>query len=209
MHLNLGSSGAGVTKRKCLDFMTKGHMKLQDQLCQYRNPLRFRSETSVRWTCPRTTPSLRGQTFCFHSDEKSLWHWWYTIPGHCIIHALQGWSLGLQNKKGMLERIKVITACKLQEWRVLGAACLHIISGSRQEPLKFIKSKRKSFSPRFLSFHLKRRPLACNQISSGFFGLLIFAFRLLASINLHRPETSVALSVFLSYMQGTPINFLM
>lgn len=71
---------------------------------------------------------------------------------------------------------------------VLGAVFLHIISGYRQELLKFIKSKRKSFSPRFLSFHLKRRPLACNQISSGFLGLLIFAFRLLASINLHRPE---------------------
>lgn len=37
------------------------------------------------------------------------------IPDHCIIHALHDWSLGLQSKKGMLERIKVITACKLQE----------------------------------------------------------------------------------------------
>lgn len=37
------------------------------------------------------------------------------IPGHGIIHALHDWSLGLQSKKGMLERIKVITACKLQE----------------------------------------------------------------------------------------------
>lgn len=71
---------------------------------------------------------------------------------------------------------------------VLGAVGLCIISGYRQEPLEFIKSERKSFSPRFLSLHLKRRPLACNQISSGFQGLLIFAFRLLDSINLHRPE---------------------
>lgn len=71
---------------------------------------------------------------------------------------------------------------------VLGAVGLCIVSGYRQEPLEFIKSERKSFSPRFLSLHLKRRPLACNQISSGFQGLLIFAFRLLDSINLHRPE---------------------
>lgn len=68
-------------KRKCLDFMIKGHMNLQIQLCQWKNPFRSCSETSIRWTWPRTTPSLWDQTFYFHSNEKSLWHWWcYSWP---------------------------------------------------------------------------------------------------------------------------------